>query len=81
MQGLLRNLGSDVHVISNKKITLKDGTTAYKTRIHWLFQGSFPLKILAVSAFRDGKWVFLTAHPWKNPNEVAPIVESLAFTQ
>jgi hypothetical protein len=74
-----RNVGSDVQVISNKEITLKDGTTAYKTRINWLFQGSFPLKTLAVSAFRGGKWVFLTAHPWKNPEEVAPIVGSLTF--
>ncbi len=74
-----KTVGSDVHVISNKEIALKDGTRAYRTDINWLFQGSFPLKTLAVSAFRDGKWVFLTAHPWKNPDEVAPIVESLTF--
>ena len=74
-----KNAGSDVHVISNKEIALKDGTRAYRTRINWRFQGSFPLKTLAVSAFRDGKWVFLTAHPWKDPDEVAPVVESLTF--
>lgn len=75
----LENAGSNVNVISNKEITLKDGTKAYRTDIKWLFQGSFSLTTLVVSAFKDGKWVFLTAHPWQAPNEVAPIVESLTL--
>jgi len=36
---------------------------------------------LIVSAFKDGKCVFLTAHPWQYPDEVAPIVESLTFKE
>jgi hypothetical protein len=74
-------VGSNVKVISNKEITLKDGTKAYRTDIEWLFQGSFSLTTLVVSAFKNGKWVFLTAHPWQAPNEVASIVESLTFKQ
>jgi len=77
----LENVGSNVKVISNKEITLKDGTKAYRTDIEWLFQGSFSLTTLVVSAFKNGKWVFLTAHPWQAPNEVASIVESLTFKQ
>jgi len=73
----LEGVGSNVKVISNKEITLKDGSKAYRTDIEWLFRGSFSLTTLAVSAFKDGKWVLLTTHPSRAPNEVAPIVESL----
>ena len=66
-------------IISNREIELKDGGKAYRTDIEWLLQGSFSLKTLVVSAHKDGKWVFLAAHPWQAPNEVAPIVESLTF--
>jgi len=76
---VLENVGSNVKVISNKEIKLKDGTKAYRTVIEWLFQGSFSLTTMVVSAFKDGKWVFLTAHSWQVPNEVASIVESLTF--
>jgi len=76
---VLENIGSNVEVISNREIKLKDGSKAYRTDIKWLFQGSFSLTTLVVSAFKDGKWVFLTAHPWQSPNEVASIVESLTF--
>ena len=75
----LEKLGSNINVISNKEIKLKDGTKAYRTDIEWLFRRSFSLTTLTVSAFKDGKWVFLSAHPWQAPNEVASIVESLTF--
>ena len=76
---VLENIGSNVEVLSNREIRLKDGSKAYRTDIKWLFRGNFSLTTLIVSAFKDRKWVFLTAHPWQSPNEVAPIVESLTF--
>ncbi len=75
----LEKVGSNVKVISNKGITLKDGTKAYRTDMEWLFQGSFSITTLVVSALKDGKWVSLATHPWQAPNEVASIVESLTF--
>lgn len=75
----LENVGSHIRVVSNREIRLKDGAEAYRTVIEWLFQDSFPVISLVVSAFKDGKCVFLTAHPWQYPDEVAPIVESLTF--
>jgi len=75
----LEGVGSNVKVISNKEITLKDDTKAYRTDIEWKWQGSYALTTLSVSAFKEGKWVLLTTHPPRAPNEVAPIVESLTF--
>lgn len=76
---LLQNVGTDIQVTSNKEITLKDGNNAYRTDIEWMFQGSYLLNTIVVSAFKDGKWVFLTAQPIFDPAQVAPIVESLVF--
>jgi len=78
---LLKRTGSDVQVISNKEIMLKDKTKGYRTDIKWRFQGIVSLTTLVVSAFIDGKWVFLATHPWQAPDEVAPIVESLILIE
>jgi len=75
----LENVGSNVKVISNKEIKLKDGTKAYRTDIKWLWKGTLPLTTLVVSAFKDGKWVYLATHPRRAPLWVAHIVESLRF--
>jgi hypothetical protein len=32
-----------------------------------------------VSAYKDGKLVYIVAHPLANPESVLPIVESLRF--
>jgi hypothetical protein len=75
----LKSVGSNVKVISNEEIKLKDGTKAYRTDIEWKWKGVFALTTLVVSAFKDGKWVFLATHTELAPNEVVPIVESLTF--
>ena len=75
----LANVGSDIEVISNKEITLKCGTKAYRTDIKWLWQGSFPLSTVLVSAYKDGYCVYTATHPMQNPENVAPIVQSLSF--
>jgi hypothetical protein len=59
----LKRVGSNVKVISNEEISLKDGTKAYRTHIKWRWKGTLQLSTLIVSAFKDGKWVYLATHP------------------
>ena len=75
---ILGRLGSNVKIVSNKKITLRDGTAGYRTDFQWLY-GSFLWKTVVVSVFKDGKWVSVAAHNWKNPNVVSGLLESLTF--
>ena len=88
----LKKFGSNIQVVSNKKITLEDGTVAYRTDINWLWQSSWSLRTLLVSAFKDRKlvgpvWVSLVytlgasneASISEDLNEGASIVESLTF--
>ena len=75
----LENLGSNIKVISNKEITLKCGTKAYRTDITWLWNNTVPITTFLVSAYKDGKCIFICAHPWKNHDKVEPIVQSLTF--
>ena len=76
---LLNNLGSNIKVISNEEITLKCGTKAYRTDIKWLWNNYLPLTTLLVSAHKNGKIIFVSAHQWKNTNIAEPIVQSLTF--
>jgi CubicO group peptidase (beta-lactamase class C family) len=73
----LQNVGSNIQVISNNKISLKCGTVAYRTDIEWLWNNSLKITSLVVSAYKDGKFVFVAAHPWQYIEEVAPLLESL----
>jgi hypothetical protein len=73
----LQNIVSNLQVISNNKISLKCGTTAYRTDIEWLWNNSIKTTSLVVSAYKDGKFVFVVAHAWQNIEEIAQIVESL----
>ncbi|MCP4691895.1 MAG: serine hydrolase, partial [Desulfobacterales bacterium] len=75
----LENIGTDVSVKSNRSITLKDGTPAYRSEITWLFTGLFPTSTVVTSVFKEGKWVFVAAHPWTALEEIAPILESPRF--
>jgi CubicO group peptidase (beta-lactamase class C family) len=70
---------SNVNVISNKEITLKCGTKAYRTDITYLWKGYVPITTFLVSAYKDGKCIFVGAHPWKNHDKYVPIVESLTL--
>jgi hypothetical protein len=75
---ILEKIVSNVNVISNKEIILKDGTKAYRTDIKWLWKENIWLITLVVSTYKDDKLVFLGTHS-ANPNAVAWIVESLTF--
>jgi tetratricopeptide (TPR) repeat protein len=77
----LEGLGSNIKVISNKEIILKDETTAYQTKIEWLWaDGKTWINSNYVSAYRNGHVVILSIHPWKGyQSDVFWIVESLTF--
>ena len=69
----------NAQVISNKKITLKCGTSAYRTDMKWLWKNSIQLSSVVVSAFKDGKCIFINTHSGEYRKEITSIVESLEF--
>jgi len=73
-------IAQKARVTSNSEFTLTDGTSGYKSEIQWIYK---PMKLLIktqmVAAYKDGKVVSVTAHPWSNPEEVWPVIESLRF--
>ncbi|MBW2633871.1 MAG: serine hydrolase [Deltaproteobacteria bacterium] len=75
---LLEDMSSNIKVVSNKEITLKCGTKGYRSDIHWMWQDSWPLQTVLVLAYKNGKCIFVAAHPSQNPEKVAPIVQSLS---
>jgi hypothetical protein len=75
----LGNYVSNINVISNKKITLQCGTKAFRTDITYLWKSYVPITTFLVSAYKDGKCIFVSAHPWKNHDKYEPIVQSLTF--
>jgi CubicO group peptidase (beta-lactamase class C family) len=75
----LIKIGSHIQVISNKKVTLEGGTSAYRTEITWLWKKSISVKTILVTAYTNGKAVFVCAHTWKGTRTVEPIFQSLNF--
>ena len=75
----LERVGTNIRIISNKEITLKCGTRAYRTDIKWLWKNCLQFTTIVVSALKDGKCVYIAVHPWQDPEEVASIPESLTF--
>ncbi len=73
-------VGSDPKISYNAEITLKDGTKAYRSEIQWFYiPAGVRLMTQMVSAYKDGKLVYITAHPLADPESTIPIVESLRF--
>ena len=75
----LENVGSDIKVIINKEITLKCGTKAYQTEFTWVLNNTMPIRTSLVTAYKDGKYIFIDAHPWKYERKAELIVQSLIF--
>jgi hypothetical protein len=71
--------GSNLKVILNKEITLKDGTQAYQTNFTWVWNNTDAMTTFQVSAYKDGRCIFLSIHPWQNPDQYVPIVQSLTL--
>ena len=73
-------IGTGVEITSNREITLQDGTKGYRSEIVWTYAPTqVRLNTQMVSAYSDGKMVYVTAHPEESPERVIPIVESLSF--
>jgi CubicO group peptidase (beta-lactamase class C family) len=73
------NYDKNVKVISNKEITLKGGTKAYRTDFTWMWNNYVPETTFLMSAYKDGKCIFLWVDTWKYHDKVEPIVQSLTF--
>ena len=74
------HLGSDFDVTENRPITLADGTAAYRSEVAWFYApSSVELKTQIVSAVKDGKVVWVAAHPQRQMAHIAQLVESLRF--
>ena len=75
----LEEFGTRIRVASNKEVTLQCGTRAYRTDIKWMANDFWPITTLVVSAYKEGKVVCVSAHPWHSPYNAVPIVQSLKF--
>jgi CubicO group peptidase (beta-lactamase class C family) len=79
---LLKKVGSEVTVVTNRAITLRDGSPAYRTDIRWTAPPiAVPMTSIFVTAYREGKRVVVAVHPccWQDVLTYAPIAESLTF--
>jgi len=76
----LAQVGTDIRILANRTIVLRDGTAAYRTDFEWQWSanGSMVTTRL-VSAFKEGKWIHVATHHLIDPGDEAPIVESLTL--
>lgn len=81
LPGLAKANNAKVKMGDNKEITLSDGTKAYYSEMDWNHapSGGTLITTMVVSVYKDGKWVFVDAHPWDNYNVAMKIVKSLKF--
>jgi len=64
----------------NKEITLSDGTKAYYSEMNWTHPPTqTPIVTMIVSAYKDGKVVYVDAHPYTTYGTYEKIVKSLKF--
>ena len=75
----LKKFGSEVTILTNHAITLRDGTPAYRTSIRWTAPIGATMTSIFVTAFREEKCVAVVVHPWQDLPTYAPIAESLTF--
>ncbi|MGO9017913.1 MAG: hypothetical protein ACLQVJ_06125 [Syntrophobacteraceae bacterium] len=66
-------------MITNKEYELADGTKAYYTEMEWMWHGTTLLTTVMVAAYKDGRMVYVTSHPWASLDEPKEIVRSLKF--
>jgi len=75
----LKDYGSNITVISNDEIMLKDGTTAYRTDFEWTLKNNKSLTTNLVSTYKDGKCIYIAVHEFNKNNTVDPILQSWTF--
>lgn len=81
LPGLASSQGSKVKLTENKEITLSDGTKAYYAEMDWTHapSGGTLITTMVVAVYKDGKLVYVDAHPWDNYGAAMKIVKSLKF--
>jgi hypothetical protein len=79
--GLEKAVGANAKLSENKEITLSDGTKAYYSELDWVHapSGGTPITTMVVSVYKDGKVIYVDAHPWDNYGAAEKIVKSLKF--
>ena len=75
----MKKFGSNITIISNQEITLKDGTPAYRTNIEWTMKNNQPVTTNLVSAYKDGKCVYIVVHEFQSSQTIDPILKSWTF--
>ena len=77
----------EIKVSDNREIILSDGTKAFYSELEWTNPATHAQVVtVLVSAYKDGKWVFVVGHPWKEGadrgsliNTAINIVKTLKF--
>ena len=60
IKGFLKSAGNQIKLLSNKRITLKDQTPAFKSTFEWKFLKTFNLRTEFISIYKKGKWISLS---------------------
>jgi hypothetical protein len=78
--GLEKSQGATAKMSENKEITLSDGTKAYYSEMDWTHPPTQAnITTMLVTVYKDGKMVYVDAHPWDNYGVAEKIVKSLKF--
>ena len=60
IKGFLKSAGNQIKLLSNKRITLKDQTPAFKSTFEWKFLKTFNLRTEFISIYKKGKWISMS---------------------
>ncbi len=69
----------DTEIVSDKIITLPDGTKANETIYYWNFKNVVDLQTINVSVFKDGKWVYATINQTQSSEPLTKVLYTLKF--
>jgi hypothetical protein len=75
----MKKFGSNITVISNKEVVLRDGTKAYRTDIEWIMKNNQPVITNLVSAYKNGKCVYIVVHEFRSSQTVNNILQIWTF--
>ncbi len=75
----LKEYVSNITVISSEEIMLKGGTKAYRTDLQWTMKNNKPMTTNLVSAYKDGKCIYIAIHEFQKNKTVEPILQSWTF--
>jgi hypothetical protein len=71
--------GVPTEIVSDKVITLKDGTKANETILKYKYQNWLPLQAVVIAVFKDKKWIRVDVHQSQSDTPLWDVVRSLTF--